>query len=1219
MVSFFLGKGNLDISGRILKTIAELAEKADPKDKIFYIVPDQFESETEDAVYDILEKKDLGSREDVIDVTTFSLLAETLMSETKDVRPRADDIVKSVVMHQTVSKLKGQLQTLDRIAEKQGFNEKISDTVKGFKSLGISAKELEDKLALIEQNDELKNSAVFKKLSDVSMIYTWYDQAMNEDYIDSLDLIGLSADLIQGSELFDGADVFVDCFNDFTNDQLGFLFKLIEKAKNVTFGFVTDRDSESDVFFTANLQISRLEKYARDSNEDVEFITDGFSERYTDEALAEIPRKLYQENPSARVKTDSCELISAPDIFSELDFVCAKIKELVETRDIRYNNIAVLCPDLSGCGRYIESAFKKYDIPFFLDMRESILMQPLINAVLALLKTLKEFTLENVLSCIKTGFFTEFNEKDNERECIRDSHIGIFEDYVFEWALKTSHLTAPFTYTTLHDDDKQDHKLNTAENIRKSVAMPLYEFHQKLKKQKTINGAKLTEEIYDYLIKTVDIRRAIRAKTNQDADSAPTYQRLWNTLINILNALHKILEDEDVTIGEYCDIFRDICMSATLAAPPDLVDTVLAGNIDRTRAANIKAAFIIEASYNSFPAPAANVGIFSQYETDIIHDFLSGVEGTNADGDVYLRSSSEQYKLALYRAYRAVCLPTEYLCVSCAETSASGDPAQSSPVSDEIEGLFSSADGGSIRKNTSDFGNEFYCRSLNSAKLRFALGINSASRENEVLKRAIAEFGSDPSGFTERLTKLRDEKENPTEETVKHTISPDTAALLFPTDRGFGATIIEKIAKCKFKYFCEYGLSVKERTQRIFTIPMRGNAVHYVLEKVLNDFSGDIRRFCELERGELYALALKYIDEYCRLETNYAPVNDGRDRFLFSSTANAATDTLVSMQMEFSSSKFRPKFFELNLKAPSSLNILDNETPFTHEKYDTPFYAAPMPIPNTPPVSYLPGIKLNAAPLPLKLANGTTVKIIGKIDRVDMFSENGKTYIRVVDYKSSAHCFDVTAAEYGANIQMLIYLSALLEANKQGNFTAGGISYVPVSRVSTVDDDLQSPNALIALKHFPSGLLVADSVTAENYKGYQEYVGGYLTDEEKQQKLPKALLDMSILSGASKEKSNKNIIVADEKEFDEIRKKVTDGITSRFAEIYDGNVDAIPLSYKEQSAEGSTVRCECDYCRFKNICKNNGKIIRDVEEIKKSVKETEKAEEAESNSEERSE
>ena len=67
--------------------------------------------------------------------------------------------------------------------------------------------------------------------------------------------------------------------------------------------------------------------------------------------------------------------------------------------------------------------------------------------------------------------------------------------------------------------------------------------------------------------------------------------------------------------------------------------------------------------------------------------------------------------------------------------------------------------------------------------------------------------------------------------------------------------------------------------------------------------------------------------------------------------------------------------------------------------------------------------------LELPLSNGGKLHVRGKIDRIDVASEQEDTWLSVVDYKSSGRSFDVTEAYYGMAMQLLTYLDvALMDA-----------------------------------------------------------------------------------------------------------------------------------------------------------------------------------------------
>lgn len=1213
MINFFVGKADLNISGRVRRAIAELSRDNASAHRIIFIVPEQFEYETERAVYKLLKNDKLLHKMSAIEITTFTALSSEILSENGEDRPRADDIVKSVLMHKAVADCRSELTALAGIADKTGFCEKITATITGFKLSGLNSRDLELSVEKLRGDADMtgKNSAVFKKLEDVSMLYTSYDALMEKnDYLDNSDVIGLAADLVRRSSKFYGADVFVDSFNDFTNHQLRFLCEMLPAAQSVTFGFVTDfDDDQNEVFKTANSHIKKLIERARSEDIPTEIKSSEMQLRFSENlALGELSRLLFQGGKSSKNIGSECEIISSADIFEELDFVCAKIKQLADG-GMRYRDIAVLCTDLGACGRYIESAFGKYDIPIFLDMRESILAQPLVNAVTALINALRDFSADAVLSCVKTGFFTKFDEEKNDRVGLSDYDIGVFEDYIFEWALGTDHLKQPFTFKNKHLET--DNRMTAAEEIRKSVAEPLWDFSKKLPRGKSVmDGAKLTEMLYDYLINTVNIRKALFAKCVDpdgmviDGDRTALYQRLWDTLMRIFDTLHDELKDVEVSLDDYYKLFRDICAGTTLASPPQLVDRVLVGDIDRTRADNVKAAFIVGASFDMFPTPAAQTGIFSQYETELLCQSVTHT-GKDHKTELCLKSAKEQYSLSLYRAYRAVCLPTEYLCLSFSENDPSGEPMQISAVSEEIEKMFHDLK----IKHASEYDNEFYCRSINAAKLRFALSVNSGSRENSVLNKALRESGC--TEFVDRIEELKNERSATA--AGEHRISADTAALLFPTQ--VGATDIENMSKCRFNFFCEKGLGISQRTQRSFNSFKRGDAIHFVLENILKIFNADIDKFCRLTRRDLYGLSRKFLEEYCRLETNNSFFEDARSRFLFNNIANSAADVLITMQTEFCSRRYRPKFFELDLRGGDPKNMIDNDSPiaavppqaalFVEDSAD--MFGTDHILPENS-AAFTPNCTIKTAPLRIPLNGGGFLTVSGRIDRVDMFTENEKIYVRAVDYKSSVRTFDINNAKSGINIQMLLYLSALLDANRgnpSANLTAGGISYIP-SNSSGAQNDSISPFRLLAMNHRPSGLLIIDDVTKSEYAEYSDSVINRIIEDDKKTELLSA--DESTLtddqlreraeyqSGIDKIKellspNEQNSLNAEE--FEGFLSEVKSAVAAGYSSLLDGDVSALPLEYTEKVVKLNKTENEkklsCKFCRFADICKNAGK------------------------------
>jgi ATP-dependent helicase/DNAse subunit B len=83
-------------------------------------------------------------------------------------------------------------------------------------------------------------------------------------------------------------------------------------------------------------------------------------------------------------------------------------------------------------------------------------------------------------------------------------------------------------------------------------------------------------------------------------------------------------------------------------------------------------------------------------------------------------------------------------------------------------------------------------------------------------------------------------------------------------------------------------------------------------------------------------------------------------------------------------------------------------------------------------------------PLTLRTPDGRTVQVQGKIDRVDVMEREGRTYLRVVDYKTGNKAFNLDEVYCGLNTQMLLYLFTLRSnaAQVYKNPVAAGVLYL---------------------------------------------------------------------------------------------------------------------------------------------------------------------------------
>ena len=194
------------------------------------------------------------------------------------------------------------------------------------------------------------------------------------------------------------------------------------------------------------------------------------------------------------------------------------------------------------------------------------------------------------------------------------------------------------------------------------------------------------------------------------------------------------------------------------------------------------------------------------------------------------------------------------------------------------------------------------------------------------------------------------------------------------------ATKIDAFASCKYAYFLRYGLKIRERRQARIDASVYGTFVHDVLEHTVKSVEEE-GGFKTVSLERTLELAEQYCDRYVEENLNGLEQLTKRGSYLFQRNYQEVLAVVRELYGELHQSEFRPTFYELKFDGDTAIQISGN------------------------------------------LAVGS---LTGAVDRVDLYTTPaGKTYLRVVDYKSGKKDFDYTDLLEGIGLQMLIYLFVL--------------------------------------------------------------------------------------------------------------------------------------------------------------------------------------------------
>lgn len=345
---------------------------------------------------------------------------------------------------------------------------------------------------------------------------------------------------------------------------------------------------------------------------------------------------------------------------------------------------------------------------------------------------------------------------------------------------------------------------------------------------------------------------------------------------------------------------------------------------------------------------------------------------------------------------------------------------------------------------------------------------------------------------------------------------------LFGFDMYMSASRTEVYHKCPFEYFCKYGLNAKPRKIAELDPMQKGTAIHYILENLIASYGSD--GLCEMPKAQRDKCVLDMLESY--FSEILVPGEDMGERFsyLYNQLGFIICEVVDRLVNEFSVSEFVPVAFELSIDSDG----------------EVPAYEIPVP-------------------------DGSTLRLKGSVDRVDVMENGKETFVRVVDYKSGGKKFDLNEVYYGLNMQMLIYLFAIWRNGFRDykNITPAGILYMPV-------------NAPFAKIDRDEG---EDAIASQKQKS-AKMNGMVLDDSRVIYSMDNRLAGDIIPAAVKKDGTNSGTLIS-LKQMELLMKRVEKILADMAMSLHDGKIPVRPAVAEMTNSPYNDV---CKYCDYKDVC-----------------------------------
>lgn len=1107
-------------SGKTRAVYEELKKRMEevPERNFIILVPDQYTFRSEQKVLRELGQKSVFK----VTVLSFSTMIRTILQTVGGATHNLiSDLGKSMLMTKVLGEVQGEMALFKGVAKKPGFIDLAKSLVEEMKRYDLDVEELAKTIE--EANDPELN----QKFGDIILFYKAYDEEIHKTHVDAVDEMTFAKERLGKSAFIRNSEIFIDEFNDFSMLQLQFIESLMERAHRVVMTLTLDKEStQGDVFqITKDTEshIFQLAERAGVSIEKPQILTDSVPLRFQENPeLAHLEREYFHyPNEVFEEVPRKITLYKAQNTYDEVEKVALDIRKRVrEDKTLRYRDVAILCRNIDAYERIVLAVFREHDIPVFLDKRREIDGHPLSQYMLALLDLAKEgFTYEALFRLLKTNLSHVTREE-----------VDLLENYILANGIKGGSYEKPWTYpypNRVTEARKGEH-LDKVNEIREKIREVYGPLRAALKAAE--HGEEMSRLLYEHLEEHGVLTRAFdQVQRLESLALLKEHEEVVKGIHDILDDLVDVLGEEKLSLEVYGEVLSQAFVTHKIALIPLTLDQVILGDVARVKSDSTKGLYILGVNDGIFPKTITEEGLITDKDIAKLKE-----RGFELFLDSKVRSIYEQFLV-----YTAFTIPASFLAVSYVGADVEGKAQRPSLVIGRLKKLFPKL----VEKT--------YVNPLDRASGTMDQVEGKAAAFNALVGEMRRNYQGDPveplwgevyGYFREDPTykeRLAIAKEGLSYTNVSKNLSRSAVKTLYGDQLYLSVSRIERYTSCPFAYYIQYGLKAKDRVMHEITAPDVGTLMHEVIDQFTEDLRGMERDLSTVDKSYIVQAVDQLVNDAMD-STNTIYKSSPRYKHMGEKVKKILNRSLMTITSQIGKGSFVPMFNELGFgRDGEKLPPLSIEIPET----------------------------------------GEDALLRGRIDRIDVLDMDGKSYIRIIDYKSSEKDVSLKDVYYGIQMQLLVYLDVLIRnwhLLESGDAVPGAVLYFRMDNplvegsVGMSDEEIET-ELLKSLRL--KGLLLKD---AKVIRAMDEGI-----DEQYSLVIPAKIKAEEVVSLGNRKDKNAEMILTEE-EFDTLRAYVLESMGRILKELYDGNISIVP--YKDKD------KIPCTYCTYKSICQFDGKI-----------------------------
>ncbi len=641
---------------------------------------------------------------------------------------------------------------------------------------------------------------------------------------------------------------------------------------------------------------------------------------------------------------------------------------------------------------------------------------------------------------------------------------------------------------------------------REQVAAPLLALRSTFKKKGT-TVREMTEALFHFLEKGGARERLLAMAEGFAAEGsyslAKEYEQAYGQLLDLFDRIVGLLGEETLSVKTYNDVLDAGCREIRVGVIPAALDRILVGDVERSRLKDIKALFFIGVNDGNVPKRKKPGGLLSELDREELSPYAE-----------LTPSRRESSLIDKFYFYLTVTKPSHRLYISYALADEMGEKKTPSPYLAHIRKLFPELPSGEGKESL------VLTRSLAFQMLADGMEEYRAGRSSDLwdaLYGCLSENGEN----RELLEKLADAAFFSYE---GDRISKAVARVLYGDPLTGSVTRLETYASCAYAQFLTYGLRLVKRKEFEFAALDMGNVFHKAIELCFRYAAEAGTPVFGIEEAGRKELVKRAVEEAAGTLGGNVLHASARNEYLLSRMGRITEKTIWALGEQLRAGEFVPAAFELDL-APGE-----------------------------------------SAAMRISLTEGGSMQLKGKIDRVDLFEEADKVYVKIIDYKSGGMDFDLNAVYDGLELQLVVYLDAVMRKEQRKHpdkeIVPAGMFYYqiqdPILERRGTDGGSEAA-VLEALR--PKGVFNGEERVVSLFQKERE-------EDGKSKWIPAVMKDGAPVPGKSAAISGK--------QFEHLRNFVYRQMERFGSAIAAGEISARPYRRKDRTG--------CDYCEFQSVC-----------------------------------